>query len=265
MSLLIFKAVILGIVEGLTEFLPVSSTGHLILVNQWISFSEPFTQMFDVVIQLGAILAVVVYFWKKLWPFASNQDERRVTLNIWYKTIVGVLPALFFGAMLGDWIEERLFNPFVVAVALFLGGIVLVILRREKLKIKINSLSELSFKTAFLIGLIQCLAMIPGTSRSAVTIIGALLLGASPLVAVEFSFWLAIPTMVAASSYSLLKHGLAISGFEVIVLAVGFVVSFLVALAVIRFFLDYIRRHDFRIFGYYRIALAILIGLWFIF
>jgi undecaprenyl-diphosphatase len=269
MFLGIIKAIILGLVEGITEFLPISSTGHLIIVNNWLSFSQPFTALFDVIIQLGAVLAVVIVFWKKLWPFGKDEVKRSVTLNvlslnIWYKTILAVVPALILGALFGDIIEEKLFNPMTVALALIIGGIILVLVERKSVNTPAVLTSAISYRTAFLIGLFQCLAMVPGTSRSAATIIGAMLLGASRTAAVEFSFFLAIPTMLAASAYSLLKHGLAMTGSEFAILIVGFIVAFVTALAVIKFFLRYIQSHDFKGFGYYRIGLGMLVLLFFL-
>lgn len=262
----ILKAIILGIVEGLTEFLPVSSTGHLILVNQFVTFDEQFTKMFDVFIQFGAILAVILFFRKKLFNvFDENRKFNPVTIDLWKKVIVGVLPALAIGAVCNDVIEELLFNPITVAIALVIGGIVLVLIERGDRKAHIESIAELSYKTAIFIGLIQCMAMVPGTSRSAATVIGAMLLGCSRVVAVEYSFYLAIPTIMAASAYSFLKlflkSGLAISSQQVTVLAAGFITAFLVAWAVIAVFMRYIAKKDFRPFGYYRIVLgAIVLG-----
>jgi undecaprenyl-diphosphatase len=253
-------SVILGIVEGLTEFLPVSSTGHLIIVNQFISFSDEFTKMFDVVIQLGAILSVIVYFWDKLCPFGrKNILARRRIINLWQKTIIGVIPALIIGALAADYIEELLFNPTTVAIALIVGGIILILVDRDNKRGSINSIDMLDYKTAFIIGIIQCLAMIPGTSRSASTIIGAMFLGASRVVAAEFSFFLAIPTMVAASGYSLLKVGFNLTPDELKILGIGFGVSFIVALIVISVFMNYIKRKSFKVFGYYRIVLGALV------
>ena len=244
----IIKAIILGIVEGITEFLPVSSTGHLILVNQFIAFDEQFTKMFDIVIQLGAILSVVVYFRKRLFAFEKVNGSyfQSQTADLWKKAIVGVLPALVIGAKFGKLIQS----------SLFVGGIALILLENRKQREKISAIALLDYKTVLLIGLIQCLAMIPGTSRSAATIIGAMLLGCSRLVAAEFSFFLAIPTLFAASAYSLFKTGFTMTLDEEIVLAVGFVVSFLVALLVIAGFMRFISRHDFKPFGYYRIVLG---------
>lgn len=247
------KAIILGVVEGFTEFLPISSTGHLILVNQFLSFDEKFTTLFDIVIQLGAILAVVIYFFKKLWNF-----------DIWVKAIIGVLPAIVLGAIFGGFIEKKLFNPWVVAIALLLGGIIILIVEKKKREPKIKSINNLSLKTAFLIGLAQCLSMIPGTSRSAATIVGAMIFGASRTVATEFSFFLAIPTMFAASAYSLLKYHSALTMQQIFVLLIGFVVSFIVALGVIKFLINYVQKNNFKIFGYYRIVLGILIIAYFL-
>ena len=182
------KAIFLGIIEGLTEFLPVSSTGHLILANQWLTFRPEFTFLFDVFIQLGAILAVIIYFFPTLWPFQKTKVEKESTFYLWQKVAWGVLPALFFGFFLDNWIEEKLFNPLTVALALTIGGIILIWLERHPRPIKFNSVQELPYFTIFLIGLFQCLAMIPGTSRAAATILGALFLGASRKTAAEFSF-----------------------------------------------------------------------------
>ncbi len=260
------NAVILGIVEGLTEFLPVSSTGHLIIVSEFINFTGDFAKMFDIVIQMGAILAVVVYFWERLIPFGRRKtvSEKAATWDIWKKTIVGVFPAIVLGAILGDYIEEKLFNPLTVAVTLLVGGIILIIIESRKVRVKFNSIAQLSYQTAFFIGLIQCLAMIPGTSRSAATIIGAILLGSSRVAAAEFSFFLAIPTLFAASGYSLLKSGMALNTAQIQGLIIGFVVSFLVAWLVIAGFMKYITRKDFKLFGYYRIFLGVFILIYFI-
>ena len=247
------KAIILGIIEGVTEFLPISSTGHLILVNQWISFSKNFTNLFDIFIQLGAILAVVVLFWKRLF-----------NLDLWLKTIVGVLPAIIIGFLFADKIEEKLFNPWVVAITLLLGGIIILIAEKINKSPKINTIKELTFKTALLIGLIQCLSMIPGTSRSGATIIGALILGASRITATEFSFFLAIPTMILASGWSLLEYRAILSFDNIYILLAGFIVSFIVALIVIKFFINYIQKNNFKIFGWYRIILGLIIILFFI-
>jgi undecaprenyl-diphosphatase len=220
--------------------------------------------LFDIVIQLGAILAVIVFFWNKIWPFSSDRNKNKETWNLWAKAIVGVLPAIVLGAIFGNFIENRLFNPWVVAVALIIGGLIILIVERKNRPGKITSISNLSFKTAFFIGLIQCLSMIPGTSRSAATIIGAMLLGASRVVATEFSFFLAIPTMIAASAYILFKYRGVLSGNQIVLLVIGFVTSFVVALVAIKFLINYIKNHNFKVFGWYRIILGALIIIYFL-
>ena len=260
----IIKAIILGVVEGITEFLPISSTGHLILVNQFVSFDKDFTVLFDIVIQLGAILAVLVFFIKKLWPFTKDKIKNKETLNIWYKTIVGVLPAILLGALFASFIKEKLFNPWVVAISLFVGGLVILFIENKNKTAKIVSIGDLSYKTAFFIGLIQCFSMIPGVSRSASTIIGGMVLGASRVVATEFSFFLAIPTMFAASAYSLLKYKGILNSSQLLILMIGFIVSFIMALAIVKFLINFVKKHDFKIFGYYRIILGIIIILYFL-
>ena len=261
----IIKAIILGIVEGLTEFLPVSSTGHLILVSEFVDFTGDFAKLFEIVIQLGAIMSVIVYFWHKLFPFGRSKTpvEKTQTWDLWKKTLVGVFPAILLGATFGKHIQEYLFNPITVALALVIGGIALIILERRKTQVQINSISSLSYKTAFLIGIVQCLAMIPGTSRSAATIIGAMFFGASRVVAAEYSFFLAIPTLFAASAYSLLKSGFNLDMSQVQLLVIGSIVSFLVAWLVIAGFMKFITKRDFQPFGYYRIILGIFILVYF--
>jgi undecaprenyl-diphosphatase len=267
MLIAIIKSLILGAVEGLTEFLPISSTGHLILLNQWLSFSEPFTKMFDIVIQLGAILAVAIYFFKRLWPFGKDKNlaGKKEIFMIWQKTIVGVIPAIIIGGLIGGWIEKKLFNPTVVAAALIIGGLILIYIETRRVTPRFFSVEQIPWLTAFYVGLIQCFSMIPGTSRSAATIIGGIILGASRSAAVEFSFFLAIPTMIAASGYSLLKHGAAVNGSQIVILLVGFTSAFFVALGVIKFFVNFIKRHDFKPFGYYRLILGAFILLYFLF
>ncbi len=261
---LILNAIILGVVEGVTEFLPISSTGHLIIVNHWITFSESFTKVFDVVIQLGAILAVVLFFWSTLWPFSKDVLKRAEVASLWKKTLLAVVPALIIGGLFGSAIQQVLFTPWVVATALIVGGVILVLVERREVATHFETVSEISWRTALWIGLIQCLSMIPGTSRAAATIIGGRLLGASRVAAVEFSFFLAIPTMVAAAGYSLLKHGGNMSSAEWATLIVGFVTSFIVALGVIKFLMKYIQSHTMRMFGYYRIALGVIVILYLI-
>ncbi len=261
----IIKSLFLGGVEGITEFLPISSTGHLILFNQWINFDSSFTKTFDIVIQLGAILAVIVFFWPKLWPFNKDEIKKKEIFGIWYKTIIGVIPAIIIGGLLGSFIEKRLFNPWVVAGALIIGGFILIYIERKKIQSRFDSVISIPTLTIFFIGLFQCFSMIPGTSRSAATIIGAMILGVSRMAAVEFSFFLAIPTMIAASAYSLLKHGFSMNGGEVILLILGFITAFVVALSVIKFFIKYIQSNNFIPFAYYRIVLGIIVILYFSF
>ncbi len=261
------KSIILGIVEGITEFLPISSTGHLIIVNRFVDFTGNFAYLFDIVIQLGAILSVVVYFRSRIFPFGPGKsgEQKREIFDLWLKALIGVIPALVLGAIFGKYIKEYLFNPRTVAIALIVGGIVLIYLESRPAKTSIGTIREMSYLKAFFVGLIQCLAMIPGTSRSAATIIGAMSLGASRVVAAEFSFFLAIPTMCAASAYSLLKTDRALTTEQILVLAVGFTVSFIVALLVIAGFMRFISRRDFKPFGYYRIALGIAVLVYFTF
>jgi undecaprenyl-diphosphatase len=252
------NSIILGIVEGITEFLPISSTGHLIIVNKFIDFTGDFAVMFDVVIQLGAILSVVVVFWDRLFPFKTGRtkDEVKGVFSTWFKVCTAVVPALIAGALFGSIIKKTLFNPVTVSIALVAGGIILIYIERTKRESRIHSIKVLPYRIAFYIGMIQCLGMIPGTSRSAATIIGAMLLGMSRVAAAEFSFFLAIPTMAAASVYSVYKLGRMLTPVEIEVAALGFFVSFIVAWIVIKVFIKYISRHDFKPFGYYRIILG---------
>ncbi len=259
----IITAIILGIVEGITEFLPVSSTGHLILANEFFTFADSgFAAMFDIVIQSGAILSVILYFRHRLLPVGLPAHRDRV-LSLWRATIVGVIPALVLGAAFGDLIEEKLFNPFVVAGSLLIGGIVILIVERRTPTDRIAAAEDIPLKIALLIGLIQCLAMVPGVSRSAATIIGAMLLGTSRLAAAEFSFFLAIPTIGAATAYSLLKHAAIVTGPQAVALAVGFAVSFITAYAVIALFMRWISTRTFAPFGWYRIALSLAVVAYF--
>lgn len=255
----IFTSSILGIVEGITEFLPISSTGHLIIINEWFSFGEPFTNMFNVVIQLGAILAVIVLYFKRLSPFQKTEGDQEKILGVWRKVIIGVIPALFLGFLFADFIESKLFNPLTVSIMLIAGGIFLIFLEKKQKKAQYELIENIPLPKIIAIGFIQCLAMIPGTSRSAASIVGASLLGTSRTTAVEFSFFLAIPTMLAASSYSIISYSGTLLERDWILLGVGFLVSFFVALLVIRFFIQYIQKHNFTLFGYYRIILGILI------
>lgn len=276
MDFLFLKALIQGIVEGITEFLPVSSTGHMILVDQTaLKMDERFMKVFEIVIQLGAILSVLVYFRKKVFDgvFITRSGKFGIDFGtpgwrLWLKVLPALVPALILGALFGSWIQEKLFNPVTVSVMLVLGGLALILVdhpaRQKKAAADpITSLDQLSCKRSIGIGLAQCLAMIPGTSRSAATIIGGMGLGCSRELAAEFSFFLAIPTMFAASAYSMLKSGMDLDRTQWIALGIGFVTAFLVAWAVIAIFMNFIKKHDFRVFGYYRIVLGIAVLLFF--
>ena len=263
----ILKAVLLGIVQGITEWLPVSSTGHMILVDEFVklNFSPTFISTFLAVIQFGSILAVLLIFFKKLNPFDSSKSkvEKKETLSLWAKVIVAVIPSGIIGILFEEDIDRLFFNSTTVALALIIYGVIMIVIENRNKKPSVSDFSQVSFKLALGIGLFQCLALIPGTSRSGSTIIGATLLGASRYVAAEFSFFLAIPTMLGASLLKLLKAGFVFSGFEWLVLGVGSVVAFVVSVIVIKFFMDYIKKHDFKVFGYYRIVLGIIVLLYF--
>lgn len=261
----ILIAIILGIVEGITEFLPISSTGHLILVNQFLKLSENenFVNMFDIVIQLGAILSVVIYFRDRLIPHGKDAGHNKTVWDLWKKAVIGIIPMLMIGGLLGSKIKKFLFNPMVVAIALIVGGIILIVIENRQKIAKIADFSEFSYKTATWVGLIQCIAMVPGTSRSAATIIGAMLLGCSRIVAAEFSFFLAIPTMTVVTAHELMKSGKHLASQEWMILSIGFMTSFLSAWAVIALFMNYIRTKDFKLFAYYRIILGIIVFVYF--
>ena len=268
----LLKAVLFGIVEGITEWLPISSTGHMILLDEFIQLkmSEAFYEMFQVVIQLGAIGAVILLFFHKLNPFSSKKDsaQKKDTWNLWFKVIVAVLPSALIGLLLDDWMDEHLYNYVVVAIALAVYGVAFLFLEKDgDNKKQIRSVYAIDYRTALLIGAFQCLALIPGTSRSGSTILGAIFLGVGRAAGAEFSFFLAIPTMLGASALKLLKFllsGATATGTEVGVLLVGCVVSFVVSLLVIRGLMDYVRNHSFKAFGVYRIALGLLVLLYFI-
>lgn len=277
----IIKAIILGIVEGITEWLPISSTGHLILVDELLKLkvSDEFKEMFDVVIQLGAILAVVVIFWNKLWPFGRKNNKaplnntpfgKMIKTDIfimWFKVIVACLPAAVIGLVLDDWIDEHFYNPWVVAIALIVFGVAFIIVENwnKNKKSKVNTIDELTYRSALIIGAFQVLAAVfPGTSRSGATIVGALLIGVSRVVAAEFTFYLAIPVMFGASLLKLVKYDGGFTGTELAILATGMIVAFLVSLFVIKFLMSYIKKHDFKVFGWYRIILGILVLVYFI-
>lgn len=287
------KVALLGIVEGITEWLPISSTGHLILVDEFVKLnqSEEFMKMFNVVIQLGAILAVVVLYWSKLWPFHTkkNAPKRSWFANqadhgfmkgvqtfcnnycymdkivLWLKIVLACIPAMVVGIPFDDWMEKHFHNATVVALALIVYGVIFIVIENynKRRTPRIVMLSDLSFKDAFLIGVFQVLSLIPGTSRSGSTIIGGILIGASRELAAEFTFFLAIPVMFGASLIKLLKFGLAFTSVELAVLIVGMVVAFGVSILAIKFLMGYIKKHDFKVFGWYRIVLGLLVLLYF--
>lgn len=263
------RALVYGIIQGITEWLPISSTGHLILANEIPFFkldgiSKDFFNMFIVVIQLASILAVILIYFKKLNPF-TTKGLKKSTMQMWYKVIIGVIPAAVAGFLLDDFIEAKINdNPFFIAAALIVYGILFIFIENREKKPKINDIDNLTYKTALLIGVFQVLALIPGTSRSGSTILGAIILGTSRTVAAEFSFFLAIPVMFGASLLKLVKYGFVFSQAEFFVLAVGFVTSFIVSYFAIRFLVSYIKKHDFKVFGYYRIILGIIVLAYFL-
>lgn len=260
---MIFNAILLGILEGVTEFLPISSTGHLLLANEIINFEGDFANIFSIVIQSGAILSVVVYFFSSLIPKSTKKEDIKDFFSLWFKVFVGVLPAAVLGLKFEDEIDKYLFNPPVIAAALIIGGIWILLVDKERSDIgKVNNIKDLSFKMAFAIGVFQCLALIPGTSRSAMTIIGALILGTSRKLAAEFSFYMAIPVLGGAGLLKLLKNNMNFSNEEWLVLGVGTLVSFVVSLLVIAFLMDFIKKHSFRAFAFYRIALGLIVTAW---
>ena len=281
----ILKAILFGIVEGVTEWLPISSTGHLILLNEFVNLnmSDEFRSMFDVVIQLGAILAVIVLFFHKLNPFAPSKSvkEKNQTWSLWFKVIVAIIPSGIVGVLFDDWMDEHLHNAIVVAIMLIVYGIAFIVVERRNTRgtfqrvstkdgptvsrlkdNKINNVYDITYRTALIIGLFQCLSLIPGTSRSGSTILGAILIGVGRAAGAEFSFFMAIPTMLGASAIKGLKFilsGVAATGTEIAVLIVGCIGSFVVSLAVIRGLMEYVRKHSFSAFGVYRIVLGVLV------
>ena len=281
----LLKVVFLGIVEGITEWLPISSTGHLILVEEFVKLdvSKQFWEMFMVVIQLGAILAVVVLYWNKIWPFRNKKPQhvnvtkiektagficRYVKIDkmvMWFKILVSCLPAILIGLPFDDFIEKTFNNWFVVSVMLIVYGVLFLLVEdyNAKRTVKVNSIADISWRMALFIGVFQVLALIPGPSRSGATIIGGILLGASRTVAAEYTFFLAIPVMFGASLLKIVKFGLNFTQWEVVILGVGTVVSFLVSILAIKFLMGYIKKHDFKAFGWYRIVLGVIVMLFF--
>lgn len=276
----VLKAVIYGVVEGITEWLPVSSTGHLILVEEFLPFenvSEGFFEMFDVVIQLGAILAVVLLFWNKIWPFTLPRDGEDAQPGImgyikmdkivlWLKILVSCVPAAVIGVLFDDVFDALFYNPVCVSIALIVFGVAFIVIENwnRGRKPRVRALEEITYQTALLIGVFQLIAAVfPGTSRSGATIVGALLIGVSRTVAAEYTFFLAIPVMFGASLLKVLKFGFEFTGTEISLLLIGTVVSFLVSVVIVRFLMSFIKKHNFKIFGWYRIVLGIVVLLYF--
>lgn len=271
MLLEIFKAIIIGIIEGITEWLPISSTGHMILAEQFIHFNatDEFMEMFRVVIQLGAILAVVLLYFKKLNPFAlsKSKQEKLATWDMWFKVLVGCVPAAILGILFDDWFDEHFYNYQTVAVTLIIYGILFIVveMHNKGKRAKINNFKELSYTTALIIGVFQILSLIPGTSRSGATILGAIILGASRYVAAEYSFFLSIPVMFGASLLKLVKFGFHFSGTEIAILVTGMLAAFVVSVLAIRFLIGFIKKNDFTAFGWYRIVLGAVVLAYFAF
>jgi len=268
----ILKIIFLGIVEGITEWLPISSTGHMLLVDEFLTlnFSEDFKEMFFVVIQLGAIIAVVVMFWNKMFPFQFKDKSKPVVckdiFSMWFKVVVACIPSAVLGLLFDDFLEAHFGHAVSIAIMLIVYGIAFILVENwnKKRTPAVETLDDISYKTAFIIGLFQVLSMIPGTSRSGATIIGALLIGVSRTAAAEFTFFLAVPTMVGASALKLVKFGFDFSNAELIALVIGMAVAFAVSLLAIKFLMSFIKKHDFKLFGWYRIALGIIVLVYFL-
>lgn len=268
----ILKVIFLGIVEGITEWLPISSTGHMLLVDEFISLkvSSEFKEMFFVVIQLGAILAVVLIFWKKMFPFQFKNKDKPVVkkriLIMWFKIALACVPGAIVTILFDDYIDKHLHTPIVIAITLIIYGVAFIYIENwnKNRKPVVNKLSQITFKTAFIIGIFQVLSIIPGTSRSGATIIGALLIGVSRVAAAEFTFFLAVPVMFGLSGLKLIKFGLGFTFTEFVVLFIGMLVAFIVSYIVIKFLMSYIKSHDFKVFGWYRIILGIIVLVYFI-
>lgn len=268
----ILKVIFYGIVEGITEWLPISSTGHLILFEEILPLAqnEAFMNMFRVVIQLGAIMAVVVIYFKKLWPFIKHPKTgktviRKTTFDLWLKIIVATIPAAVIGLLFDDWIDDYLMNWQVVAIMLIVFGIWFILIEnKQKGDFRVTSLEQITYQDALIIGMFQVIAaVLPGTSRSGATIIGGIIIGLSRVVATEYTFFLAIPVMFGASLLKIVKFGLVFTTNEIFVLLLGTFVSFLVSIVAIKFLLSYIKKNDFKVFGYYRIALGLIVILFF--
>ncbi len=270
----LLKAILFGVVEGITEWLPISSTGHMILLDEFIRLgvSDQFYELFQVVIQLGAILAVVIIYFKSIWPFKKEKEKVKVDkgiLNLWGKILVACIPAAVLGLLFDDWIDEHFYNSVVVSLALIIYGVIFIVIENKNIGSRsTKDVNKITYKQALQVGAFQLLALIPGTSRSGSTIIGGLLIGLERSVAAEFTFFLAIPVMAGASLLKLAKYlikvGLSFTGLEISILVVATITAFVVSMFVIKFLINYIRKHDFKVFGYYRIALGILVLLYFL-
>jgi len=265
----LLKAILFGVVEGITEWLPISSTGHMILLDEFIHLgvSAEFYKLFEVVIQLGAILAVIILYFKTIWPFRNDNGSitlDRSTLDLWGKIIVACLPAAVIGILFNDWMEEHFFTPEVVAITLILYGVLFILIESRNVGSgQVKNVHDISYAKAIQVGIFQLLSLVPGTSRSGSTIIGGLLIGLERSVAAEFTFYLAIPVMIGASLLKLVKYilkvGFVFNGSELLILAVGCLVAFIVSILVIRFLMAYIKKHNFTVFGYYRIVLGLMV------
>lgn len=262
----VLKVILIGIVEGVTEWLPISSTGHMLLLDEFIKLdvTAEFKKMFIVVIQLGAIMAVVVLFWKKMFPFELKRKEitfRKDIFSTWLKVIVGLIPTVVFGIFLEELFDKYLSTPYIIALALIVYGILFIIIENKNATrlVKTENLSDLTYKTALIIGMFQVLSIIPGTSRSGATIIGALIIGVSRVAAAEFTFFLAVPTMLGASVLKLAKFGLNFTTEEIGILLMGMIVAFVVSIVSIKFLMGYIKKNDFKFFGWYRIVLGVIV------
>lgn len=263
----IIKVIILGIIEGITEWLPISSTGHMILADEFIklNMTDAFKEMFLVVIQLGAIMAVVLLYFSKLNPFSPKKslNEKKETVLIWFKVAIGVIPAAVLAILFDDWLEVHLYNYITVSITLIVYGILYILIENKNTGCKVEKFSDLSYKTVFGIGAFQVLSLVPGTSRSGATILGGILLGTSRHVAAEFSFFMSIPIMFGASALKLRKFGLDFTSMEIAVLMTGLIVAFIVSIISIKILMRYIRNNDFKVFGWYRIALGLVVLLYF--
>ncbi|MDD3429760.1 MAG: undecaprenyl-diphosphate phosphatase [Oscillospiraceae bacterium] len=269
----ILKVIFLGVVEGITEWLPISSTGHMLLVDEFLRLnaSDAFKEMFFVVIQLGAILAVVLLFWNKMFPFQWKDKTQPVikkeTFSLWLKVVVACVPGAVVTLLFDDYIEAHLHTPVVIANALIVYGVAFILIEswNKKRTPKVKNLTDITYTTALIIGLFQVLSIIPGTSRSGATIIGALIIGVSRVAAAEFTFFLAVPVMFGLSAIKIIKFGFAFTGAEMLILVIGMIVAFAVSVAVIKFLMSFIKKHDFKAFGWYRIVLGIIVLLYFTF